>query len=159
MKQQKVGYTNVKSMGNIRQHAIITTHVIRQIRSKRPNDEYKYVYMGNYLTDMSQFRDPYANFLAKKIIRKKAESEAYIFAILFSAVSPSVPFHSLIDNWIDDLLGEAKPKKRYGALARFMTHFARALTHQMFDSDSPVQTQYAIQVLQRLSGIPIYSGI
>ncbi|MCI0663389.1 MAG: hypothetical protein L0220_20175, partial [Acidobacteria bacterium] len=120
-------------MGHILAHAEISKHVIAQLTKVRPGEEYTYLELGNFLTDIDQFRDPYANFSAKS-------------SILISAVRAKLPapiiglpiIAASILAWRDELLGKAEPNKRYGALASFFTHVARFATHQFFAEDSPI---------------------
>jgi len=119
-------------MGNIRAHAECSAHVIAQLSKVLPDEDYLYLELGNYLTDVSQFRDPFAYFSAKKQVINAA-------TFLFSLPIVGLPIRGVatattaLEDWIKDLLGEAKPDKRYtGALALFFTHFVAAVTHQLF---------------------------
>ena len=55
-------------MGDVKRHAEVFHNTIEKIGSLRPDEEYTYVELGNFLTDVSQFRDPFANMLAKRTI-------------------------------------------------------------------------------------------
>jgi hypothetical protein len=53
-------------MGNLSLHSEVYKYVINQLSKIRPKEEYVYIALGNFLTDLDQFRDPYSNFRAKE---------------------------------------------------------------------------------------------
>ena len=44
-------------MGDLRTHETIASAVIAELKSVRLEDDYIFFHLGNWLTDMSQFRD------------------------------------------------------------------------------------------------------
>jgi hypothetical protein len=122
-------------MGHILAHAEISTHVIKQLEAITPGESFAHLEAGNFVTDIAQFRDPYANMSAKRQI--------WLRALLSTGVpilGPLLVFLGLGDvrEWMDDLLGKAEPGKRYGALALFFQHVSRIAMHQAFAEDSPI---------------------
>jgi len=57
-----------RSHGEVLRHAEVFHNTMEKIGSLRPDEEYTYLELGNFLTDVSQFRDPYAHMLAKRTI-------------------------------------------------------------------------------------------
>jgi len=108
-------------MGEISRHYEIYRNTFEQIKQKYAKNQYTFVELGNFLTDISQFRDPYANFSAKKRVWEKAP------IIIRNIVG--------FDLWIDDLFG--KPEKRYGHLADYFFNICRGITHMAFSDDIP----------------------
>jgi hypothetical protein len=119
-------------LGNITTHAQISAHVIAQLTRVRPDEDYLYLELGNFLTDVSQFRDPYACIHAKKSMFQKAVEGKLLL------LGPPV-VAAIISGWRKELLGQARPQeRRYGALTRFLALMARSATHLIFAQDSPL---------------------
>lgn len=112
-------------MGEILRHFNIYRNTFDQIKKKYPHNEFTFIELGNFLTDISQFRDPYANFNAKKLVWEKAP--------------PLIRNIIGLDKWIDDLFG--KPENRYGHLANYFYNVCRAITHLAFSDDIPKKNE------------------
>ena len=56
-------------MGDISTHKEINYHVIPQLKAISAAENYTYLEFGNFLTDVSQFRDPLSWIGAKKKFR------------------------------------------------------------------------------------------
>jgi hypothetical protein len=63
-------------MGDIGTHAKIAAEVIALMTEKRPNEEYIFFEVGNWFTDTSQMRDPFAHVSGKATIWKTARATA-----------------------------------------------------------------------------------
>lgn len=119
-------------MGHIPAHSKIIGHVIEQLRPIEPKANLIYLELGNFITDISQFRDPYAFISAKQRLPLVAR-------ILRVAISDT-------RYWADHLFGKA-PDKRFAALAQFFEHVSRFATQLFFAEDSKF-SQYFVKTLQ-----------
>ncbi|MEO0532372.1 MAG: hypothetical protein AAF215_00700 [Cyanobacteria bacterium P01_A01_bin.123] len=124
-------------MGNISAHAEINEYVINELQKISPNEDYAYLELGNFLTDVSQFRDPYAHIKGKKTVLKTASEEEIFLKILLPIPILGFIPSSYLKGWLDDLLGKAENGKEHGALAQFFYHMSHFVTHQLFAEDSP----------------------
>ncbi len=61
-------------MGEIKRHGEIYKYYQEKIRDIRGDEDYAFMELGNFLTDISQFRDPYAHLSAKKTIFNQARA-------------------------------------------------------------------------------------
>lgn len=127
-------------MGEILRHAEIFKNTRDKIGDLRPDEEYVFIELGNFLTDISQFRDPFANMSAKRTLWKKASAKdplSYIpiLGIFLNEIALDILD---VDKWINDLLGEAEPaNKRYGDLAKYFEKMMLAITHVVFAKNIP----------------------
>lgn len=121
-------------MGTITAHAEISIHVIQQLAKVRPDEEYVYLELGNYLTDVSQFRDPYSYLHARKTVLLEATRAALPIPIVGL---PTVA--GVAGPWLDEMLGKPDPAHRHGALAQFFTSIIHGLTHFFIANDSRYQ--------------------
>ncbi len=121
-------------MGSIAIHQEVSTYVIKELAQIRPDEEYIYLYLGSFLTDISQLRDPYANFVGKRALLDTARAGSFWLSLPILGLPLA---HVLrLPTWIDELLGTLRGNQRYGALVRFLSHIARFLTHQLFADES-----------------------
>jgi len=116
-------------MGDIGTHAGITEYVVAQLRkfvksSSIPEVDYTYLELGNFLTDVCQFRDPPAFHRAREPARRQAQDQAGAFG---GPVG--------VDEWVNGMFGVASPGPRHGWLPEFLRLLAYGLTHQVFDPD------------------------
>jgi hypothetical protein len=114
-------------MGDLATHAEITGFVVEEARRTIPDDaipeaDYTFLELGNFLTDVSQFRDPPAFHRARDVARAQASSQS-IFAGLAGA-----------DDWVRDVFGQSRGP-RHGDLPEMMRLILQALTHEIFDTD------------------------
>jgi hypothetical protein len=112
-------------MGDIGTHAEISKFVIAQARRVIPDGDipgidYSFLELGNFLTDVSQFRDPPSFHRA----RSEAWSTAGISAVLFGS-----------NAWVRDVFGR-KEGPLHGALPEMMRLFMVGATHLIFDNDA-----------------------
>lgn len=124
-------------MGHIGAHAEISAHTIKQLHQSAIAENFTYLILGNFLTDVAQFRDPYAFIKAKERTWQDALSKTereYNFLVVLLV---RLGFFN-VRSWIDDLLGRAERGKRYGALADFFQEISRFVTHEFFADDSPI---------------------
>jgi hypothetical protein len=124
-------------MGNILAHAEISHHVIGQLQPMTPGANLIYLELGNFITDISQFRDPYAFMSAKQRLP--------LVARIGRSATPEITL------WADQLLGKA-PDKRFAALAQFFMHFARFATQFLFAKDSPLVVDFLERIRARSVG-------
>jgi hypothetical protein len=114
-------------MGDIGTHAGITEYVVAQLQKfvkSIPQADYTYLELGNFLTDVCQFRDPPAFHKAREPARRQAQDQAGTF---------SGPVG--VDAWVNGMFGVAAPGPRHGWLPEFLRLLAYGLTHQVFDPD------------------------
>src|SRR5436309_4776962 len=142
-------------MGNIVAHAKISAHVIGNLTKIRPDEDYLYLELGNFLTDLDQFRDPYAYLGGRRAIR-----ETVINNIGIPIISPLLAY--AVDTWRNELFGSGPSIIQYDGsremlrkepkLAAFFQDFALFMTHLSFASDSPVASLLApVQQFKNLS--------
>ncbi|WP_144499689.1 hypothetical protein [Bacillus sp. FDAARGOS_235] len=136
-------------MGHIKAHYEISLHVINYLALINPNEDYMYLELGNFITDIDQFRDPFANMSAKKQIWQKALTRGVIPIIGPLLIELGV---GNVRPWMDDLLGTAEEGKRYGALSNFFQHISRFVTNQFFADDSPTPFNTLLNLFEGASG-------
>lgn len=111
-------------MGDIGTHADIGRFVIDQA-GKIPGNtipvaDYAFLELGNFLTDVSQFRDPAAYHRA----REQARSTAGFGGMVLGS-----------DDWVTEVFGR-KAEPRHGALPQMLRLLMCATTHLIFDADA-----------------------
>jgi hypothetical protein len=116
-------------MGDVLTHGGITSHVKEQLKlvfkpGMIPDADYTYIELGNFLTDVKQFRDPVAYHRGRVKARDVARKEAGKLAGVAG-----------IDNWANSMFGLKDPGPRHGLLPEFLALLAYAFTHQVFDPD------------------------
>ena len=116
-------------MGDIVTHGTITSHVVEQLKrafgpEAIPEEEYTYLELGNFLTDVKQFRDPPAFHRAREKAREGAQAQA-------GAASGPVG----VDQWATAMFGRKTAGPRHGWVPEFLRLLAYALTHHVFDTD------------------------
>ena len=130
-------------MGEILRHAEIHHDTREKLAGLRTDEEYTYLELGNFLTDVSQFRDPFANMLAKRTIWAQAKRSN-----LFLAIVSAIPIISIlsdvildaldVEEWVDQLMGgHEPPERRYGKLAEYFQAVMLGVTHVVFADDIP----------------------
>jgi len=112
-------------VGDIGTHAEISKFVIAQVRGvvsdgEIPAADYSFLELGNFLTDVSQFRDPPAYHRA----REQARSTAGFGGMILGS-----------DSWVRDVFGR-KAGPLHGALPEMMRLFMVGATHLIFDNDA-----------------------
>lgn len=125
-------------MGHIPAHSKIAGHVIEQLRPIEPNANLIYLELGNFITDISQFRDPYSFMSAKQRLP------------LLGRILRVASFEG--SQWADHLFGKA-PDKRFAALAQFFEHVSRFATQLFFAKDSKF-SQYFVRTLHVIALSP-----
>ncbi|WAZ26960.1 hypothetical protein STRCI_008651 [Streptomyces cinnabarinus] len=113
-------------MGDLDSHAHCSVYTAGQLDAALPSGWLPsafstYLEVGNFLTDLSQFRDPFGYLLG----RQTAEREV-------GRVTKQV---ADFDLWVDNMFGELKPGS-YGWLGEFFTRFAAAATYVSFADNS-----------------------
>ncbi|HEV3001472.1 MAG TPA: hypothetical protein VGW75_12095 [Solirubrobacteraceae bacterium] len=150
-------------MGEVLRHAEIFHNTRERIGTLRPDEDYTYLELGNYLTDVSQFRDPFAHMSAKRTIWQQAKSSNPFLAIL--SVIPILGILSDVfldafdvEEWLNNLMGEHEPAdRRYGKLAEYFENVILAVTHVIFADDIPQKEAMRGMLppeLQRIEPIP-----
>jgi hypothetical protein len=116
-------------MGDIGSHARITQHVVTQLRrivpaASIPEADYTYLELGNFLTDVSQFRDPPAFHRAREVARQAARAESSAAGL------------AGVDAWANGMFGRVAPEEaKHGWLPEFLRLLMYAFTHEVFDTD------------------------
>ncbi len=158
-------------MGDISTHAGISHFVAGQITSAVPAalvpaEHYAYLEFGNYLTDVSQFRDPVAHHAGRVKTHKMALSTAAfnIFGLtggwsvaaapVSLALSPvTIPFTYILGltGWTHRLWGQKEPEaQRHGALAEFFRRLSLGVAHQTLSAEGRAATDKAIEDINRV---------
>jgi hypothetical protein len=110
-------------MGDIASHGLITRHVVEQMKKVAapgliPDDDYAYVELGNFITDVEQFRDPVAFHKARELVREQAKGVAGMGAGIAG-----------VDSWANEMFGVASGGARHGRVPEFLRVLAYGLTH------------------------------
>ena len=115
-------------MGSVTRHANIFRNNFPKIKRIREED-FIYLHIGNFLTDFSQFRDPFAHLSAKRRIKEEAvAAKAYGVAPLLGLAH--------YDKWSDEVFGSKKDNsKRVGKLADFFKYISLAIVHLVYSDD------------------------
>jgi hypothetical protein len=122
-------------MGDVRTHFTVTSFVRQQLEKELPAGiltarDYTYLELGNFLTDVSQFRDPPAHH--------KARDEIWHLALGKGVIPIFGPLLVLIfgvTGWTEAIFGQGKPGQRHGALAQFFEHVVLAVTQMAMAED------------------------
>lgn len=114
-------------MGDISTHAEITGFVVAEARrtiSDRdiPEADYTYLELGNFMTDISGFRDPPAFHRARDVARAQARETDWRAGLAGA------------DEWAVEVFGQRRGPV-HGALPEMMRLILQALTHEVFDAD------------------------
>lgn len=118
-------------MGEIKTHKAISQHTISQLKGIDSNANYTWIEFGNFLTDISQFRDPYSYITGKA----KLFAGTYLHPVLHP--NPPWPSTGKRLKWLDDLFGSAQPhEKRHGALPNFFYYLGQAYANLKFADNS-----------------------
>lgn len=129
-------------MGEILRHAEIFRNTHRLAGPLRPAEKFTYLELGNFLTDVSQFRDPFAHLSAKhNVWRAASEEDPLSYIPILGIFLNDIALDALdVDVWVDDMLGQAEPAdKRYGLLAAYFEQVVLAITHLIFADDIPLK--------------------
>jgi hypothetical protein len=130
-------------VGDVPTHAEISGYVAREWSRLYPGQvdpgKYTYLELGNFLTDVSQVRDPPAHENGREIARGHAN---WFQAALLWATGPG------LDAWLNGMFG-SRAGTRHGWLAGFLQHVVYAATHMIFATDG---------LLRPGSGIPAVSA-
>jgi len=129
-------------MGDLHRHAEISAHVHAQVGPLRPDEDWICLELGNYLTDVSQFRDPFANMLAKRTVWGEGLGEfgfLSLIPVIGLLVSEAILNWAIdLDEWIDRMFGVHEPAdQRNGKLAGYFQHIFEGMTHLIFADDVP----------------------
>ena len=142
-------------MGELRRHAEIMAHCQEAMRKIRPEEDYTCLELGNYFTDVSQFRDPYAQMLGKREVWGQAMSDIPVLKFIpVVGIVASELILSLavdLDEWIDQVFGVPEPAdKRFGKLSQYFEHAVHGLTHLIFADNIPQQPYWEQQLRKKM---------
>jgi len=115
-------------MGDTTTHKEIALQVIPILKEARPNDEMYYFELGNWMTDLSQFRDPTAMVGAEQTIFDLKTN--FLTRGLAAVVKD-------FDGYLDDLMGTPGPQG--GLLAAWFREMCLAGTIEKFRKASTIQ--------------------
>jgi hypothetical protein len=115
-------------VGDIGTHAEIIEHVTTEVvtsvpPTQIPTVDYTYLELGNFLTDVSQFRDPVAFHGARERARAQLLERSRLTK---SFGGPE---------WLRDVFGQ-KTGPLHGALPEMLRMLMQAFTHEVFDDDA-----------------------
>lgn len=82
-------------MGDIKTHAAIAEKIMRELKASRPSENYMFFELGNFLTDVSQFRDPAAHISGKSTIWREGRAKHWFLTLKLAE----------IDDYVDELMG------------------------------------------------------
>ncbi|MCU1431799.1 MAG: hypothetical protein JWP95_904, partial [Actinotalea sp.] len=129
-------------MGDLHRHAEVFWHVQQAVTQIRPDEDYLCLEIGNYLTDVSQFRDPFAHMLAKRTVWGQGLGSIPVLPyipVIGLLISEAILNWAIdLDEWIDRMFGVHEPaSRRYGRLAEYFQGIVRGITHLAFSDDVP----------------------
>ncbi len=158
-------------MGDISTHADISHFVAGQIQLAAPAalvpaEHYAYLEFGNYLTDVSQFRDPVAHHAG----RVKTHMMALRTIVTWNGLLdgpwfwPTLPLWTAtglpltltgyifgLTGWTHRLWGQKEPEsQRHGALAEFFRRLSLGVAHQTLSAEGRTATDKAIDDINRV---------
>lgn len=145
-------------MGEITRHFEVFENTKGKVAQLRPDEEYTYLELGNFLTDVSQFRDPFAHMFAKRVIWRDAKGTNLVLSVIAAipiiGVLSDVILDAVdVDVWLNQLMGEHEPPaRRYGKLAEYFENVVLGVTHVAFADD--VAKPLLPEGFQRLQRIP-----
>lgn len=143
-------------MGDVSTHATIHGFVMAQLRAAVPatlvpEDHYTDLELGNYLTDLSQFRDPPAHHAGRVMTHTTALrtfvtwngilDDEWFWATLPLWAATGLPltlfaYGAGLTGWTHRLFGQGDPtSERHGALAEFFRRISLGVAHQSFTAE------------------------
>lgn len=146
-------------MGEILRHAEVFHNTREKTGTLRPDEDYTYLELGNFLTDVSQFRDPFAHMNAKRTIWQQAKSGNLFLSILSAIPILGILSDVILDAvdvevWLNNLMGDHEPAaRRHGKLAEYFQNVILAVTHIIFADDIPQSQQVRSMLPPELQGI------
>jgi hypothetical protein len=99
-------------LGDIGTHAKIATEIISLLQGKRPNEEYIFFEVGNWFTDTSQMRDPFAHVSGKIAVWTVAHETAKgenVLANLQLLADLVLDKSYDLDSYLNELMGVPGP--------------------------------------------------
>jgi hypothetical protein len=149
-------------MGDLHRHAEVSRHVIDAMVKIRPQEDYVCLELGNYLTDLSQFRDPFAHMNAKHDVWARATRKGWLGILSFIPVVGTIAVDLILDlgvdldGWINKLLGEHEPPdRRHGMFAGYMKEAIRGVTHTLFAEGAPKSDDLKARILPQIEGLAL----
>lgn len=125
-------------MGDIGTHKSITKHVRDQVEltlgdGAIPPEHFGYLELGNFLADVSQFRDPPAHHGGREqaydAALEKGHEKAWYFGVAIAWLAGA-------GWWASSIFGKAgDAEDRHGELARFFERMVLGVTHILFADD------------------------
>ena len=118
-------------------HRAIAEDVIKILKSHLPDEDYEYFKLGNWLTDVSQFRDPPAFLNAKGVILDQTRTSG-----IFGPTELALAQVGLnLDQYLDLLFGKlyGAGKLQFGFLAQFCQELVFVSTCNKFKKNIPVE--------------------
>ena len=114
-------------MGDVSTHADIAQHIVTEARAGIPDSviperDYVFLELGNFLTDVSQFRDPPAFHRARDLARAEAQRQSSLAGLAGA------------DAWVRDVFGRHSGPV-HGALPEMLRLFMYAFVHELVDDD------------------------
>lgn len=117
-------------MGDVGTHHTIYSYVRATMKQVRPDEDYAYIHLGNYLTDLSQVRDTLAYAMGKlkiwHVLRTGDPDDDEGGHWAWSLGQVDVP------QYLDELFGEPAKIESSSALAQYLEHLVRLSTSLQF---------------------------
>jgi len=114
-------------MGDITTHFNISAKVRARLAAVRPNEQYPFIELGNWLTDFSQFKDPTAYTGAKLTVWRRGRAAKFGLRVPLIA-DLVVDF----DRYLDRLFGRPEGDERGGQISLYMRNLVLAVTIEKF---------------------------
>jgi len=126
-------------MGDIGTHKEVVLHMIPQLQQISAAENYTYVEFGNFLTDVSQFRDPVA-FLNAKPLLKLGRLIPFRDPLVCGELNGFLGWGKF-NEWMDRVFGVVtkagtQPVTQPGTLPEYFQHLSLAFAHIKFSETS-----------------------
>jgi len=142
-------------VGDLNTHAMVGEKVMALLKDKgpkddndRPRENYIFFELGNFFTDLSQLRDPFAWIGAKIKVWQTARKEHWTFT-LDSIVD--------LDGYLEEMMGQAGV---HGELPTFLREFARLIGCEKFVKkvDPPIPVKEFDRIFEQIEHEKQYKG-
>jgi hypothetical protein len=114
-------------MGDLHTHGMIALTVMELLQTEgpqneqnKPRDNVWFFELGNFLTDLSQLRDPYAWVAAKSVVWRESRKQHWAWTLKWLPK---------LDMYLDELLGS---NSVHGQLPQFLMEFAYLIGNEKF---------------------------
>jgi hypothetical protein len=106
-------------MGDIQTHRAVSLAVKPLFPGSLQDELYDYFHLGNYFTDVSQFRDPYAFASSKTTVWRQAKAKKWLTRLFFP---PALFWPAHLPDYLDELMGKPGSPAKLGEWFKRMNY-------------------------------------